>query len=608
MQTYFKHYTLTLLFVPFLLSPIKVQATDQTEGFNRQLEFDKALDFLTAFKNDSANLVLCNLLQQLNASQELDTPFGLRVRLREAEALEKMDRNEAAIEKLLTLIDISKTKQQWYVLAQAHIILARLYEKLGMNIQCLIHLRQANSSIKSHAVDAAYSRYAVRLSSYHRVFNNHRDSAIFYAKEAIRTAPQFNLQQQEADGHLLMGMLLARSSYKESAKHYRTAGKIFKSLQDYNGYGAIMINLSRLHQENNQLELALVYNDSAQIAAHIMITRDEDYAGLFWVNQRRGEIYKKQRQYDSAFHYLEQGYAKELNYTYQRSQAEAIEAKARYDDEKKAQKIREQEQLIAYEKSRQAWLIWLIVTIIGFTSVLAYYYFSLRKANKKTKEQAIALNKANQELAISLEQQIMLQGEVHHRVKNNLQVLIGLLELQSEEIKDPQALKNLEAMSNRIYSMAAIHEILYQKQGTEAIDLLEYTQNLCHHFSNFLDQQNKPIFQLNIEARPFNLETLMPLGIILNELITNSIKYAANLGQQLQIGISLIPQADGYCISYRDNGPGFPQGSLEEREGGLGTYLLKSMSRQLNGYLKSRNENGAVFEVFFKEKNPTLVT
>ena len=74
----------------------------------------------------------------------------------------------------------------------------------------------------------------------------------------------------------------------------------------------------------------------------------------------------------------------------------------------------------------------------------------------------------------------------------------------------------------------------------------------------------------------------MPLGIMLNELLTNSLKYASGLQQRLAIDIRLTPCADGYCLRYSDNGPGFPQGVLQDREGGLGAYLLRSMSRQLN--------------------------
>jgi len=192
---------------------------------------------------------------------------------------------------------------------------------------------------------------------------------------------------------------------------------------------------------------------------------------------------------------------------------------------------------------------------------------------------------------------------VHHRVKNNLQVIISLLELQREDIVDEEARKSLETMSNRIYSMAAIHEMLHQNRGTEMINLLDYTKSLCHHFRSFTEENKSPIFQLEIADNFFNLETLMPLGIILNELLTNSLKYANDLESKLKIKIKLETVQDGFMMKYRDNGPGFPNGTLMERDGGLGTYLLRSMSRQLDGHLICNNDEGAVCSIFFKEKN-----
>ncbi|MEM9888661.1 MAG: sensor histidine kinase [Bacteroidota bacterium] len=271
--------------------------------------------------------------------------------------------------------------------------------------------------------------------------------------------------------------------------------------------------------------------------------------------------------------------------------------------DRNTQEIARRAHLLKVEKNRKESLLLFNVFLILFASCLLYHYRRLRIANKKTNQQAAALHQVNQELSDSLEHQVALQREVHHRIKNNLQTLIGLVELQSEEIEDKVALESLDAMSNRIHSMAAIHEMLYQKEGVRLINLLDYTRNLCQHFSNFSAQNNQPIFQLDIGNRHFNLETLMPVGMMLNELLTNSLKYANNFGQRLKIAISLEVDTEGYRITYRDNGPGFPQGQLEERTGGLGTYLLNSMSRQLNGRLISRNDNGAVYEIFFKEKN-----
>lgn len=169
--------------------------------------------------------------------------------------------------------------------------------------------------------------------------------------------------------------------------------------------------------------------------------------------------------------------------------------------------------------------------------------------------------------------------------------MISLIELQKEDIEDRQARASLEAMSGRIYSMAAIHEILHREEGTQRVDLAEYVGNLCNHFGNLAGGLYRPRFDLAIDAPSFNLETLMPLGTLLNELLTNSLEYATVAGRELHITIRLNAVDNGYRLYYRDNGPGFPTGKLRERPGGLGTYLLRSMVRQLRGRLKASNDD-----------------
>lgn len=594
------------LFIILSTGPLFCLAKQAFISDEMHQRFEQARQLLDSFKNDRANLILSELIQELSSKNQLNTPFGLHVQVRQAEALEKDNQDEEAIHKLLNIVEIATEEEQWDVLTNAYLSLARLHEKLGRDQTCILYLREAESRIKHHKIDSLYPRFSIRISSYHRIFGN-RDSALYYAQEVLRTAPAFEQAEEEAVGHLLAGMLLSRTSIEEAIRHYRAAGQRWKTVEDYSGYGAVMGNLSNLHLRNNQVGLALSYNDSSLKAIQLaqkMGHDNKDFQAITY--QKRGRLFQTLGQLDSAIFYLDKGYQLELAAAQGRQQEKIVEIEAQYQDEKKAKTIQEQAQQIVHEQENRNWLIILSASVLLFASILIHYAVRLRSANRKTIDQAFVIAQTNDELSEALQQQIMLQGEIHHRVKNNLQVLIGLLELQSEDLQDQQAIQSLEAMANRIHSIAAIHEILYQKQGTDMVDLLEYTQNLCKHFSLVLEGRKQPVFQLDMGAhRHFNLETLMPLGIILNELLTNSLKYASHLSNQLIIGIELQVLPDGFCLNYRDNGPGFPKGNLHEREGGLGTYLLKSMSRQLNGYMESTNENGAVSKIFFKEKNLT---
>ncbi|MEM7658444.1 MAG: sensor histidine kinase [Bacteroidota bacterium] len=570
---------------------------------DQQVEFDAALKLLTSFQNDSAYVRFTQLAEDLEQMGELDSPFGLQVQVRQAEALEKDHQDEAAIEKLLRVIDLSLDEEQWEVLANAKLSLARLTEKLDQVQSCYGYLQATRQLIMQHGLPKVYARYCNRRSSYHRLFAD-QDSALYFAKEALRSAPDFDLDDEESTAHLLIGLILDETDFEEAIYHFRAAGARWKEVGDISGYEAMLGNLSKLYWDNGDLKNALVYNDSAiQVGKEGMAIGNARQSMLYVTYQRRASILSELGRLDSALYYLAKGYQMEVKELSEANTAQIIEIEAKYKDEKKAQQIEEQQVRIEQERRNRWFFIGGIVLTLLAAGGLLYLYLRLREANQKTQKQAEVISEANQNLSVALKQQIMLQGEVHHRVKNNLQVLISLMELQREEIEDPQALASLEAMANRIHSIAAIHEILYQKEGEELVSLQEYTQNLCSHFGNLAMRKGAPEFQIDMGKLRVNLATLMPLGIILNELLTNSLKYGASLGQRLAIRIWISGHEKGYHLHYRDNGPGFPNGELEEREGGLGTYLLKSMTRQLRGTLATHNEEGAVFAIYFEEKN-----
>ena len=554
------------------------------------------------FYRDSAEIILDRLYIQLEEQEGLSTPQGLRIRIGRAKIMQIYNQREEATDELLKIIEESEASELPEIYARAQYDLAKLYASLGSG-NAIRHLVKADSVRALYQLEHLYPEYALQIA--HLAFARHLfEMAQEHLHEVFEKAPKYKQWTLLADAHFLSGKLFKDSLPSEAEVYFKKAAHFYRQQEKWHLYSGVVNELSLFYLDQGKTDLALIYNDSALYAEGLI----QEYAinpynVSHHFNKGRGKILQALGQYDSAFHYLEASYEKSLESYFQLNHDKIVAVEERYKDEKKAQLIKEQEQRLTLEQNRRYALLSIIGIILLFSSLLIFFYQRLRKANQKTKEQALIIKQTNEELAASLEQQILLQGEIHHRVKNNLQVLISLLELQSEEIEDEKALKSLDAMGKRIYSIAAIHEILHQKQGTKMVNLLEYTQNLCKHFSNFLIEQDRPLFSIDIDNRSFNIETLMPLGIILNELLTNSLKYAKKKSKQLQIAISLKKQDDGYLIHYRDNGPGFPKGALKEREGGLGTYLLKSMSRQLNGYMESKNEEGATYQIFFKEKN-----
>ena len=577
----------------------------QNASFNAEMDDSLTLakELLVSFKNDSAMLILTKLEKGLATKKELDSPFGLQVQIQQAIGLEQDHQDEKAIQKLIHIVEVAPQYEQWKPLAHAYLSLARLHEKLGRKDDCLSNLRKAQSTIKRYQIEDIYPRFSIRIASYHRIFAE-RDSAIYYAKEVLRTAPKYELYQEEAVGNLLMGLLLNDEDYKEAVEYFKKAGNHWELIEDHSGHWATHRNISRLYLKNKELELAMFYCDTALIVAQKAADGGNEQLYLFYESyQHKAQIYKALGQMDSAFHYLEKGYTMEIDEVYQANNEKVIEIEAKYQDEKKAQKITQQELQIKEDRERMYLLLGFTSIIFLLLSLLSYYYLRLRKANRKTEAQSLAIRQANKDLSNSLEQQILLQAEVHHRVKNNLQVIISLLELHMDEMDAPKSVQSFEDMINRIHSIASIHEILYQQEEAVNVNFGEYVNSLCLHFGTFRPLNEKPVFKIDIKNQFFNLATSMPLGIILTELLTNSLKYGVVKGRLLKINIQLKQLEHEYCLTYRDNGPGFPNEHLQERIGGLGTYLLLNVSRQLKGRIESKNENGALSYVYFQSKN-----
>lgn len=205
----------------------------------------------------------------------------------------------------------------------------------------------------------------------------------------------------------------------------------------------------------------------------------------------------------------------------------------------------------------------------------------------------------------SLREKEVLLKEVHHRVKNNLQVISSILNLQSSYVKNEEILNVLQESQNRIKSMAFIHESLYQNDDFSSINFSDYVvnllQNLLQSYSK-IDQKVK--LNLNIENINLNLDLAIPCGLIINEIISNSLKYAfkENSGND-EITIDMKKQNNEITLLVGDNGAGLPIGIDFRNTESLGLQLVVTLVDQLEGTIDLDNSNGARYKILFRVKN-----
>jgi len=210
---------------------------------------------------------------------------------------------------------------------------------------------------------------------------------------------------------------------------------------------------------------------------------------------------------------------------------------------------------------------------------------------------------AEEQLQASLEEKNLLLKEVHHRVKNNLQVISSIFSLQSQTIEDQQALAILEESQNRISSMALIHEKLYQAANLANIDFAEYIRDLIYHLlASYNINPDWIQTEMNIQSIQFNLDTAIPCGLLINELVSNSLKHGFTNQRpgKIYIFLGIIDEAKEMIrLKVEDDGVGLPEEFNPGKSSSLGVSLITSLTQQLRGTLKFQNNPGASFEITF---------
>ncbi|MGB0431198.1 MAG: sensor histidine kinase, partial [Bacteroidia bacterium] len=194
----------------------------------------------------------------------------------------------------------------------------------------------------------------------------------------------------------------------------------------------------------------------------------------------------------------------------------------------------------------------------------------------------------------------LLLKEIHHRVKNNLQVVSSLLQLQSNNVTDGERAA-LEEGQSRVRAMALIHEKLYQTKNVSEIDMKEYCQHLCRDITNVFGGVHMVKFNIEIDKVLLDIDTAVPVGLMINELVTNAFKYAF-IEQKGQMNISIKQEERGiYKMIIADNGPGLPSELNWRKSKGLGLRLINMLTLQLYGTVDYQKGDLSTFTIIFKD-------
>ena len=496
-------------------------------------------------------------------------------------------------------------------------IMASMYRKFGR-----VYRDQNNNraSIDAYKKAIAYSTKSNNLKdicgtagSMGQIYGNMKlyDSAIIYLKQALDLSEKIGFNDNVVRGYVHIMNIYDNQGNIPEAFETLNQMEIWLNTKDIapviKGLAYTSIADLDLRHGTSNRQLAKRYLDSMQALLKITKPGTENmvdyYLGrslLEFSNQKYdlgSEALTKYHEYKQIMdNQLIEGHSQELAAKYETGKKDAL---IKNLNTERALQIKEQE--LSNIQKRGAFIL---AILLGILTLLFYNRFKLKKKASEAlevKNREIEAQKAV--IQTSLGEKETLLREIHHRVKNNLQIISSLLNIQSDNISDPSVLSSIREGQSRVQAMSLIHQNLYQSEHLSNVDIENYLQQLVVYLSEMFSKEGKDI-TVEVEAHDinFDIDTAIPLGLIVNELVSNAYKYAfeqQNSGK-IKIGIKALSNED-YELHVDDDGKGLPPDFNPNKGKSLGLKLVNILSRQLRGKFSSKSSDGASFVVKFKD-------
>jgi signal transduction histidine kinase/DNA-binding response OmpR family regulator len=595
-----------------------------TATLERELARAEAL--LTSFKNDSARIIAVQVIEELTRQQLLDTPLGLRAQLDEAIALEQDQNGEQAIAKLLWVVERCREKSLWDLSAKATLNLALLYEGIERGERSLEYLQETKGLVDQHRLDSIYPYYAIRMSSWQRIYGD-KDSALYYAREALRTAPQFQLDLEEAIGHMLMNMLLPKDAVAQRLEHSFAAVQLYRKLEDYTGCSYMLAAIASLYHQENDLPKALLYNDSTLLMANLAIAQGhEKHPTIASAYRFRGEIYGAMGQLDSAWANVHRGYRLALDLKEQDIRDKIIAIDARYNDELKQKQLDEQtlELKLKNTQLRSSALVGILVLLLA--AGLAIGLYQQRQGKRQLAEQNALITGQSEQIKTLDAAKSRFFANVSHELRTPLTLMLGPVRtlLKENQLTEKQARLLQAAHRSGMELQELVNEILdLHKLEMGKLELRPQPTVLVPFFRNSFAQFDSLAQRKDIAfSSAIHCEEGLAAEIdqakcrqLVNNLLSNAFKFTPQ-GGQVSASLSLL-DGEKLELAVTDSGPGihpddlphvfdrFFQTSRPDKpaEGGtgIGLALCREYARLFEGHIEVESTlgQGAMFRIVF---------
>ncbi|RZJ69102.1 histidine kinase dimerization/phosphoacceptor domain -containing protein [Flavobacterium sp.] len=372
--------------------------------------------------------------------------------------------------------------------------------------------------------------------------------------------------------------------YKAAVAHYETALKFAQESGYTNGLGTVSANLGEINMLLGNYPKALEYH----LKTLEISEKSGDLQNLTENYSNTSKVYEKLGNYPKALEFQRKTLKIRDSISKIESDKAMSEMLTKYQSEKKEATIAAQHEQLSNQRLVN-WLVGgFVILLLGFL-VFGYRSYRARTISNKLLE---AKNAENE----------LLMKEIHHRVKNNLELVKSLIALQSAHIEDSATKEAMIESQNRVQSMGIIHQKLYQGTNLGSIEMKDYFANLSEGILDSFNAEDRIEIEFAMENLELDIDTAVPIGLIVNELLTNSLKYAFPDNSEGKINISLTKDnLRELVLVVSDDGVGKALGAISKGTG-FGTQLVQLLTIQLNGVMHENSENGTQTSFRFKTK------
>lgn len=500
-----------------------------------------------------------------------------------------------ALEKYLEAKEIFELEKDWTRLSHCLVLIGEHCRASAIHDKALEYLQEAEKLYLSKGLTDTMNLLHIynRLAAVHNEYTADTSYTLSYTRKALNLAIKIGNKNAQAISYNEMGFTYknlrmydrANTCYKKAEELWRSVGASLSIANVINNramsYQSEDFYSDSAYQLYNQLidfvaDKELVYSLARpyQYLFELALLQKDTGTAFGYFAKYNDEVFKER----NRMHTIS---LRNLSEKYENEKAKNELVKVNKDLDQAKEKVKEEEQA----NKRKAIYISVLAVLILSVAILMLF---LRRSN-------IKLNNRNKE------KDVLIQ-EIHHRVKNNLQFISSIMNMQMNVSENDRELDSLSDASRRIKAMALVHEMLYNQDNTEGIKIKQYIEELTSTLKELVDVNDKPIeFNIDVDDVQFDVSTSIALGMISSEFIANSIKHAFKKVDEPMITVALKKGAQGnnYLFLLEDNGPGFEQ---KESSSSLGLRLIDIFSRQLKGSYELNTKSGTKFEINFNAK------